>query len=61
MKSGALVSPPNLYPPWSGEVSTAFFNTPSDTHFYLSVEHQAFMEEKGNRKREEDLRLRPST
>ena len=39
----------------SGEVSNVFFNTPSDTPFYLSVEHQAFMEEKGNRKREEDL------
>ena len=45
----------------SGEVSNEFFNTPSDTPFYLSVEHQAFMEEKGNRKRGEDLRLRPST
>lgn len=45
----------------SGEVSNAIFNTPSDTPFYLSVEHQAFMKEKGNRKREEDLRLRPST
>ena len=36
-------------------MSNVFFNTPSDTPFYLSVEHQAFMEEKGNRKREEDL------
>ena len=32
-------------------MSNAFFNTPSDTPFYLSVEHQAFMEETGKRRK----------